>query len=168
MMLFFFMSGAAGEKYHPKCGHETTYTIALGLIISIIFWYAFGGPKNRPDAHMISNSFQFESSFFFDFLLPPLVFSSGYTMHKKKFFDNLGNISLNGFFVTIVCFVIYGACTIVMVNSGMNMTNYNDQNKGVSPSVELIAFTPLQGLLFAGLLCSSDVVAAVSIVNYEQ
>ena len=89
-------------------------------------------------------------------------------MHKKNFFDNLGNISLNGFFVTIVCFVIYGACTIVMVNSGMNMTNYNDQNKGVSPSVELIAFTPLQGLLFAGLLCSSDVVAAVSIVNYEQ
>jgi NhaP-type Na+/H+ or K+/H+ antiporter len=31
-----------------------------------------------------------------------------------------------------------------------------------------ITFTPLQALLYAGLMCSSDVVAAVSIVSYEQ
>jgi len=32
----------------------------------------------------------------------------------------------------------------------------------------VINFTVLQGLLYAGLMCSSDVVAAVSIVSYES
>jgi NhaP-type Na+/H+ or K+/H+ antiporter len=32
----------------------------------------------------------------------------------------------------------------------------------------VINFTVLQALLYAGLMCSSDVVAAVSIVSYEQ
>ena len=124
MMLFFFFTGAAGEKFHPPFGHETTYTIAFGIIVSIILWYASGGENGDPDAETLSQSFQFSSNFFFDFMLPPLVFSSGYTMHKKKFFDNLGNISLNGFFVTIVCFVIYGAGTIIMVSLDLEMTSY--------------------------------------------
>lgn len=125
MVLFFFLTSAAGEKFQPKCGHETTYTVALGLLISVIFWYAFGGHKGHEQ---LATAFTFSPNFFFDFMLPPLVFNSGYTMRKKKFFDNLGNIAMNGFCVTILCFILYGIGTIVLASVNMNMTNYYMEN----------------------------------------
>jgi len=39
MMLFFFMVAAASEKYKPRFGHETSYTIILGIVLSLILWY---------------------------------------------------------------------------------------------------------------------------------
>jgi hypothetical protein len=44
MILFFFIVGAIGEKYKPKVGHETTYTVLLGLLVSLILWFGDGGP----------------------------------------------------------------------------------------------------------------------------
>jgi len=100
-------------------------------------------------------------------MLPPLVFNSGYTMRKKKFFDNLGNIGMNGLCVTIVCFVIYGVGGALLANCGMTMTNYSYERDGIDSTLP-IEVPIIQALLFAGLLCSSDVVAAVSIVDYEK
>lgn len=165
MLLFFFITAAAGEKYKPKFGHETTYTVALGMVISIVLWYVAGGPQGHES---LSSSFTFKSNFFFDFMLPPLIFNSGYTMRKKKFFNNIGNIAMNGLCVTIVCFVLYGAGTIALVNMDILMVNYFDDNTKGTDSQTPIIMSSLQALLFAGLLCSSDVVAAVSIVDYEQ
>jgi len=42
-------------------------------------------------------------------MLPPLVFNSGFSMRRKKFFENIGNIIIFGLFVTLVCFAIYSA-----------------------------------------------------------
>jgi len=121
MLLFFFLTSAAGEKYEARCGHETTYTVALGMVISVILWYASGGPQGH---NVLSESFNFSSSFFFDFMIPPLIFNAGYTMRKKKFFDNLGNIAMNGLCVTILCFTIYGIGTIMLVEAEIPMVNY--------------------------------------------
>ena len=166
MLLFFFICGSAGEKYKPVVGHETTYTIILGLIISIILWYCAGGPQGNGDT--LSSTFKFSSTFFFNFMIPPLVFNAGYTMRKKKFFDNFGNISMNGLCVTILCFMIYGFGGIFLVSLDMKMINYYDDNQTGDDTSKTIDITPFQALLFAGLLCSSDVVAAVSIVDYEK
>lgn len=165
MLLFFFIAGSAGEKFKPKVGHETTYTVVLGLVISIILWFCCGGPQGNES---LSSTFKFSSSFFMDFMLPPLVFNAGYTMRKKKFFDNLGNISMNGLCVTILCFVIYGFGTIALVSMDLQMVNYSDNNRYGQDTAKPIVITTFQSLLFAGLLCSSDVVAAVSIVDYEK
>jgi NhaP-type Na+/H+ or K+/H+ antiporter len=122
MLLFFFICAAAGEKYKPRVGHETSYSLALGIVISVLLWYIGGGPTGH-DA--LSQSFTFSSSFFMDFMLPPLVFNAGYTMRKKKFFDNLGNIAMNGLCVTIMCFVIYGIGGILIVQANLTMVNYS-------------------------------------------
>ena len=42
LMLFFFIMAAANERYKPKCGHQTSFTIILGVCISLVLWLAFG------------------------------------------------------------------------------------------------------------------------------
>jgi len=162
MTLFFFIMAAIGEKYHFKVGHETVFTIIFGIAFSLLLWGVAGNG-------CLSQNFKFSSSFFFDFMLPPLIFNSGYTMHRKKFFENLGNISIFGLGVTLVCFTIYGLGTILIIQAGPTMINYYTERQNPGETYELsISLTANQALLFAALLCSSDVVAAVSIVDYSQ
>lgn len=76
---------------------------------------------------------------------------------------------MNGFCVTIVCFVLYGLGTVLLSNVDMPMTNfYKDNQNDNDQYKEIVTMSSLQALLYAGLMCSSDVVAAVSIVSYEQ
>lgn len=98
-MLFFFISSAIIEKYKPQYGHETCATIVVGVIISVILYACIGDKA--------AESFRFNSNFFFNFFLPPIIFNSGFTMYKKTFFKNLGNVAVFGLVVTLVCFVIY-------------------------------------------------------------
>ena len=49
MLLFFFVTAAAGEKYKPRIGHETSYSLVLGIIISVLLWYIGGGPSGSDD-----------------------------------------------------------------------------------------------------------------------
>jgi NhaP-type Na+/H+ or K+/H+ antiporter len=100
---------------------------------------------------------------FFDIILPPIIFNSGFNMKRKKFFANLGNILITGLGVTFVCFALYSGATYWVVNyMDLHMTRY-------TPVVETIPIVlpTMSMLLFTSLLCSSDVVAAVSIVEYE-
>lgn len=99
MMLFFFICAAAIEKYKPQYGHETVFTIIFGVSLSLILYATLGASTDT--------TLQFNSNFFFNFFLPPIIFNSGFTMYKKTFFKNLGNVAVFGLMVTLVCFVIY-------------------------------------------------------------
>jgi NhaP-type Na+/H+ or K+/H+ antiporter len=84
-------------------------------------------------------------------------------MKRKKFFENLGNIMIFGLVVTLVCFVIYtSASYFVLQNFDLQMTMYGDPTSATKIEIPL-----MQLMLFTSLLCSSDVVAAVSIVDYN-
>ena len=86
-------------------------------------------------------------------------------MRQKKFFQNLGNISIFGIAVTFVCFAVYSAVTWALLSvEAFTMTNYSE-DASLSKPLKL-NFLPM--LLFTSLLCSSDVVAAVSIVSYKD
>ena len=89
-------------------------------------------------------------------------------MRRKKFFQNLGNVAIFGLCVTFVCFTIYSAASYAVVEyAGLEATNYHLNRDGLDGGPKPIVLDLLPLMLFTALLCSSDVVAAVSIVNYE-
>jgi sodium/hydrogen exchanger-like protein 6/7 len=109
-LLLFFVIGAAFEKYKPKYGHETGVTVVLGMLFSLIFYVINGANLSLLEVY------GFKSTFFFDVILPPLIFNSGFNMRRKKFFQNLGNIMIFGLGVTLVCFILYSAGSWAVLN----------------------------------------------------
>jgi len=99
-------------------------------------------------------------------------------MYKKTFFKNLGNVAVFGLVVTLVCFVLYSFFGWLLLQKiGLEMHNPYCENNGINPCIingahyenpQSITMPTMQILLFTALLCSSDVVAAVSIVDYTQ
>ena len=165
-MLCFFFGGAAMEKYKPRIGHQTGLTIVIGIAVSFLLWETLG------ESHV--KQFEFSHEVFFNFFLPPIIFNSGYTMRKRKFFENLGNIMISGVGVTFVSFAIYSFFTwIFLFKMDLQMTNYYARTH--KEDGEYYALNPapikidiMQMLLITSLLCSTDVIAAVSIVDYGQ
>ena len=155
-LLFFYFMAAIFETYKPRIGHETCMTVILGIIWSVSFYAIYGDDPN------LINAYGFRDNLFFYAILPPLIFNSGFNMKRKKFFQNLGNIMIFGLVVTLVCFFIYSAASYgaqTLFYIPMNSTQSNLSTRVQLPVMHL--------LLFTSLLCSSDVVAAVSIVDYE-
>ena len=65
----------------------------------------------------------FNDDLFFYFVLPPIVFASGYNMYRKKFFANLKNIVLFGVLGTFIIFGIFSSLTILVLKH-VNLTQY--------------------------------------------
>jgi len=106
-MFIFFFSESLFERYKFRCGHQTGVTVIFGIAFSMTMHFL------TKDAHI--EVFKFSETVFFDFLLPPIIFNSGYNMRQKKFFQNLGNVSIFGIAVTFVCFTMYSAVTYLML-----------------------------------------------------
>lgn len=118
-LVFFFIVGAAFEKYKPKYGHETGVTVVAGMLFSVIFYF-----MNGSNASLLE-IYGFKSTFFFDVILPPIIFNSGFNMRRKKFFQNLGNVMVFGLVVTLVCFILYSTLSwMVLKYMNLTMTQY--------------------------------------------
>jgi sodium/hydrogen exchanger-like protein 6/7/sodium/hydrogen exchanger 8 len=92
-------------------------------------------------------------------------------MRKKKFFQNLGNITIFGIFITFVTFFFYSVGTFIVVEYfEIEMTNYYALEHGIDVGENPRPFTMnvMRICVVAALLCSTDVVAAVSIVDYTK
>lgn len=92
---------------------------------------------------------QFSSDLFFLFLLPAIIFESGFSVHRQRFFKNLG---------TILTFAIIGTVIAAFAIAGM-----------------LYIFCSLRGVydfdfldyfIFGAIISATDPVATLSIVCY--
>jgi len=91
------------ESKKPIIGHATTVVVLLGMLISYIGFLI---------DHNFEDEFKFSDDIFFYVCLPPIVFSSGFNMRRKKFFANFGYVLLFGVIGTIICFLCFTFMTI--------------------------------------------------------
>jgi len=105
----------------------------------------------------------FDGNVFFYLIMPPIVFSSGYNMHRKKFFENIGYILFFGILGTLATFVAFTSLTLAAMEL-FDLTKFN----GLTGEVSHFKLLPKEVMLMSSLLCSTDVIAAVSLVNFDK
>lgn len=122
-------------KYLP----ESVVTIILGIA---------AGSFLAVSGQTLSNLITFDPQTFFIYLLPPIIFESGYSLHKGNFFINLGSILLFAVFGTLIStvFVALGAYFLGQV--------------GIS-----YPLTMLDSLTFGSLISATDPVATLAIFH---
>ena len=104
MLMFYMSAGACIEKLKLSFGHEASFTVCAGMILSFIEWYS-------GNEHFV-DMLRFNDITFFYFCLPPIVFASGFNMQRGDFFKNISNVILLGVFGTIVAFGTFSLMTI--------------------------------------------------------
>jgi NhaP-type Na+/H+ or K+/H+ antiporter len=82
------------EYKHILFIHESSVGISIGIMIGAIGRFMF-------DAVGVD---ELEDEFFFNVLLPPIIFSAAYSLKKKSFFDNFGAVMVYGILATLLTF----------------------------------------------------------------
>lgn len=158
MFMIYMGFEAFKHKHHIAFGHEASLVTLVGFIISYIFL-----ASDQKEFHDIM---EFNDDLFFYFCLPPIVFASGFNMQRKKFFSNFTNILLFGIVGTFIAFATFSLLTICYIDwfrgGQLKMT---DGRTMIQYPLELTKF---EIMMMCSLLCSSDVIAAVSLINPSQ
>jgi len=105
---------------------------------------------------------RFSDNTFFYFCLPPIVFASGFNMQRGNFFRNIKNILIFGILGTFVAFFSFSTMTIAIKNEG-----FLQQYDGKTGNWTDLELTSPECMLMCSLLCSSDVIAAISLISYD-
>jgi NhaP-type Na+/H+ or K+/H+ antiporter len=126
------------------------------MIISLILKYMSTEENN------IMEALKFNEEMFFYVCLPPIVFASGFNMHRGDFFANIKIVIIFGVLGTLISFTTFSYFTIKL-NDWMDMGVYD----GATGEWETLKIEAREIVLMSSLLCSSDVIAAVSLVNYD-
>jgi len=103
IMVVYVVVGTCMEKKRCGFGHETGVVILLGIGIGGIL-----------DALGDKISTKFNPVILFDFGLPFILYAAGYNMRRRRFFDDINNITMFGILSTVVCFIVLSVTTIAV------------------------------------------------------
>lgn len=160
MLMLYIVLGTFMEHKNAKFGHETGIALVAGLIVSAIVHYVV--PKESRQDYELS----FDGNIFFYVCLPPIIFAAGFNMQRRRFFENIFYILLFGVIGTIVTFFIFSGLTYLSTMNGLYA--YNNSDVVTGDRWFTFVLMPIEAFLISSLLCSSDVIAAISIVKYED
>jgi NhaP-type Na+/H+ or K+/H+ antiporter len=155
IILAYVIGGSFLEKVKSPLFHETGIAIVIGFTISLVAYLI--------DDDKFNDFFKFNTDLFFYILLPPILFASGFNMRRKKFFQNIGYILLFGVFGTLVCFGVFTLLNLLLMKLNF-MWQYNGETKEYTPFT--LDILPI--MLISSLLCSSDVIAAMCLIKFEE
>ncbi|KAG2439318.1 hypothetical protein HXX76_004677 [Chlamydomonas incerta] len=150
ILLVAVLSGYAIRRTRFQWATEGSVALLLGLVAggALFGYYFLTDPNHRIPRRLVT----FDEDVFFQTLLPPIIFSAGFSVKKKLFFRN---------FFTLMIFGVLGT----MVSAGIL----------ASGSLHLMTAVglPLHGLLrmslaLGSVLSCTDSVASLSVLDGER
>ncbi|KAL4472439.1 hypothetical protein ABPG74_018388 [Tetrahymena malaccensis] len=139
-----------------KYFHQTGVAILLGILVSAITYYG------------LDYQVKLEKKIFVYVFLPAIVFSEGYSLKKKIFFNNMTYILIYGFLGTIITFGFLAFSMDYLQNYGLisiesTRKNANDPNDAPGQ----IFLNPKEIILFSAALSSKDSFLASTMVDHH-
>jgi NhaP-type Na+/H+ or K+/H+ antiporter len=110
--------------------------------------------------------FEFNEQGFFYFILPPIVFSGGYNLKRRRFFRNFDYICIYGLLNTVLNFILTAVLTWIIVDKGWVIIGYNGSSKTDLPSVVYLSIGEI--LLFSATICATDTIAALTLIDSQK
>lgn len=95
--------------------HETVLSIFYGMIAGLVIRVSPG--------HYIQDTVTFNSSYFFNVLLPPIILNSGYEIHQANFFRNIGSILTFAIPGTFISACVLGVILYIWTSLGLESIN---------------------------------------------
>ena len=157
LLMVYMLFEAYKQKSGIVFGHEASLVCLAGLAFSAYeLW--------RGEHHF---SAEVNEDLFYYYVLPPIVFASGFNMYRKKFCANLRNILLFGVVGTFIGFASFSVMTIEYCKRVELKQYVYDEEEQVWVASTLTLET-MEILMMCALLCSSDVIAAISLVKPKE
>jgi sodium/hydrogen exchanger 8 len=139
MLVLSFVLGHVLRRHKFYYLPEASASLLIGLIV--------GGLANISNTETnIRTWFNFHEEFFFLFLLPPIIFQSGFSLSPKPFFSNFGAIVTFAILGTFIASIVTG---VLVYLGGLMYLMYR------LPFVEC--------LMFGALISATDPVTVLSI-----
>jgi NhaP-type Na+/H+ or K+/H+ antiporter len=172
LLIMYITIGSYMEVNKFSFGHETGVIILLGAACSATVYGALVMGNGYTIDHAnntVKGSFEFPNELFFEVLLPLIIFATGYNMRRQKFFENITNIAKFGLLGTFLTFIFYSVFTWLLFEN-FTLYAYDINATGEKGSKEYFEFSLdlFQILFVCSIYCSSDIIAAVTIVKYEE